>query len=107
MWVFVTLLLERKPKIMAKETSSIHSDSPGDKGTQVGQIKTPMCPENVGRKNTPGTHSYAKAMDLNSPGGKGLKTGSSIQGPGEAGTGGKGTSDKSPTISGSNAKGRW
>lgn len=39
---------------------------PGEPGTQVGQIKTPMCSENVGRKNTPGEHKYP---DMPSTGG--------------------------------------
>lgn len=70
---------------------------PGDKGTTVGQIKTPMCPENVGRKNTPGMHSYAKALSGVPSSGKG----GSIKGPGAAGTGG------GVTKAGSNAPGRY
>lgn len=71
---------------------------PGDEGTTVGQIKTPMCPENVGRKNTPGTHDYSKALGGSSmSGGKG----GTILGPGAKGTGG-GT-----TKAGSNAPGRY
>ena len=75
---------------------------PGDPGTTVGQIKTSMCPENVGRKNTPGTHSFAKATG----GVTGASSGSagaanSIKGPGREGTAGP------LTKKGSNAPGRW
>ncbi len=48
--------------------------SPGESGTTVGQIKTPMCSENVGRGNTP---SVEKFKDM--PSGSG---GASIYGPG-------------------------
>lgn len=76
----------------------MHDKGPGDAGTTVGQIKTPMTPTNVGKQNTPGTHSYAKALGGSSmSGGKG----GSIKGPGQAGTGG-GT-----TKAGSNAPGRY
>jgi hypothetical protein len=56
-----------------------------------------MCPENVGRKNTPGMHSYAKALSGVPSSGKG----GSIKGPGAAGTGG------GVTKAGSNAPGRY
>ena len=60
--------------------------NPGDSGTTVGQIETPMNSANVGRKNTPGTHDYSSTMNKNSPGGGGLGTGSKIMGPGEKGS---------------------
>ena len=65
---------------MAKEIGG--ERSPGDKGTTVGQIETPMCSENVGRKNTPGTHDYSSTMNKNGPG---IATGSTIMGPGVKG----------------------
>lgn len=46
---------------MAKEIGGMRE--PGDKGTTVGQIETPMCPENVGRKNTPSILSYKSTMN--------------------------------------------
>lgn len=55
---------------------------PMDKGSTVGQIKTPMCPENVGRKNTPGTHSYKNTYN---EGKGGSKTSNTIEGPGVKG----------------------
>ena len=70
--------------------------APGDPGTTVGQIKTSMCSANVGHKGAPGTHSFSKATGNPSTSG-----GSSIKGPGQAGTGG------SLTKAGSNAPGRW
>ena len=68
---------------MAKEIGG--PKEPGDAGTTVGQIMTPMCPANVGRKNTPGVHDYSKTFNENSPGGKTMKTGSAIEGPGVKG----------------------
>ncbi len=47
---------------------------PFESGTTVGQIKTPMCSENVGRGNTPTTQTY---KDMPSSEG-----GASIKGPG-------------------------
>ncbi len=47
---------------------------PMDPGTTVGDIKTPMCSENVGRKNTPSVKKYP---DMPSESG-----GASIYGPG-------------------------
>ncbi len=79
-----------------------NGSSPGDPGTTVGQIKTPMCSENVGRQNTPTTHDYSKATGNPSTSGS-----DQIEGPGVAGTGGKGLGGPSITISGSNKKGRW
>lgn len=67
---------------MAKDIS--HSGGPGDDGTTVGQIKTPMCPENVGRKNDPGTHSYKGTFNTGGKGGS--KGGSTISGPGVKGS---------------------
>lgn len=61
---------------MAKEIGGMRE--PGDKGTKVGQIETPMCAENVGRKNTPSILSYKSTMDT---GEKNSGSGS-IMGPG-------------------------
>ena len=69
---------------------------PGFDGTTVGQIDTPMCPTNVGRKNTPGVHDFGKAVGNAS--GKG---GGDIKGPGVAGTAGP------TTRAGSNKPGRY
>lgn len=61
---------------MAKEIGGTRS--PGDEGTKVGgQIQTPMCPENVSRKNTPKILTYESTMNTNESGGS-----SSIMGPG-------------------------
>lgn len=60
--------------------------NPGDPGTTVGQIMTPMCEENVGRKNTPGVHSYKSTFNDGAGGGHGnMKTSNSIEGPGVKG----------------------
>lgn len=60
---------------MAKEIGGMRD--PGDKGTTVGQIETPMCAENVGRKNTPKILSYKGTMDTGGEKGK-----EQIEGPG-------------------------
>ncbi len=60
---------------MAKEIGGIRQ--PGDPGTTVGQIETPMCKENVGRKNTPKILTYESTMDTGGEKGK-----SQIEGPG-------------------------
>jgi hypothetical protein len=61
--------------------------NPGEEGTTVGQIKTPMCSENVDRQNTPGTHSYSNTFDKDSPGGGrgSMTTSGTIEGPGKKG----------------------
>ena len=69
---------------MAKDIGGTRE--PGEDGTTVGQIQTPMCPTNVGRKNTPSVMTYENTMNKNSPGGPGLSTGSKIMGPGEKGS---------------------
>lgn len=68
---------------MAKEIGGMRD--PGDEGTTVGQIQTPMCSTNVGRQNTPKIMTYENTMDKNSPGGPGIATGSKIMGPGDKG----------------------
>ncbi len=60
---------------MAKDIGSMRK--PGDEGTTVGQIQTPMCKENVGRKNTPSILGYGSTMDTGGTSGK-----SQIEGPG-------------------------
>lgn len=61
---------------------------PMEKGSTVGQIQTPMCKENVGKKNDPKVHSYGDTMNLNSAGGGrgSMTTSSNIMGPGEKGS---------------------
>ncbi len=80
---------------------------PGDKGSMQGQIKTPMCKENVdnqgggGSGSSPKVHSYSGTMNLDAAGpSKGaMKTDSKIEGPGM-----KGNWDTQITIKGSNKK---
>jgi hypothetical protein len=61
---------------MAKDIGGVRE--PGEEGTKVGgQIQTPMCPTNVGRKNTPKILTYESTMDTKESGGS-----SSIMGPG-------------------------
>ena len=60
---------------MAKEIGGVRE--PGEDGTMVGQIQTPMCPTNVGRKNTPKILTYEGTMDTGGEKGK-----SQIEGPG-------------------------
>lgn len=55
---------------------------PGEDGTTVGQIKTPMCSENVGDKGGGSTHSFKKATGKIDKGGG---AGNSIEGPGMTG----------------------
>lgn len=69
---------------------------PGDEGSMQGQIKTPMCSENVGNKGGGKTHSFAKA---NGSVDKGPGAGNSIEGPGI-----KGDWDTQITIKGTNRK---
>jgi hypothetical protein len=62
--------------------------NPGDPGHEFDQIMTPMCKENVGRKNTPGVHSYKGVFHDGSEGSKGhdgMGTSNSIEGPGKKG----------------------
>ena len=61
--------------------------NPGEEGTTVGQIKTPMCSENVGRKNTPGTETFKGTFNKDSAGGGrgSMTTSNSIEGPGKKG----------------------
>ena len=62
---------------MAKDIGGVRE--PGEEGTKVGgQIQTPMCPENVGRKNTPSILTYKSTMDTG-----GEKGGNQIEGPGK------------------------
>lgn len=61
---------------MAKEIGGVRE--PGEEGTTVGQIKTPMCPTNVGRQNTPKVLTYESTMDTNEK----SSGSSSINGPG-------------------------
>lgn len=77
---------------------------PGEKGSMQGQIKTPMCSENVGNKGDPKTHSFKSTMNLDAAGpGKGaMKTDGSIKGPGAQGNWTGGTS-----IKGSNVKHKY
>lgn len=70
---------------MAKESIGGGPRHPMDPGTTVGQIKTPMCSENVGKKNDPKTHSYRGTYNENSAGGKGIPTSNEIKGPGVKG----------------------
>ena len=61
------------------------SKGPGDQGSMQGQIKTPMCSENVGNKGGGQTQSYSKVTSAFS-GSKGSgKSDSSIYGPGTKG----------------------
>lgn len=83
---------------------------PGDKGSMQGQIKTPMCSENVdnqgggGSGSSPKVHSYKNTMNLDAAGpSKGaMKTDSKIEGPGA-----KGNWDTQIKISGSNVKRKY
>lgn len=54
--------------------------SPGEPGTKVDNIQTPMCSTNVGKKNTPGMEKYSGTMNLG--GGKGKGGSMSVVGPG-------------------------
>lgn len=56
---------------MAKEIGGVRE--PGEEGTTVGQIQTPMCPVNVGRKNTPSILTYESTMNKNEPNSGGAK----------------------------------
>ncbi len=60
---------------------------PGEKGSMQGQIKTPMCKENVDNQGDPGVHSFKSTMNLNAAGpSKGaMKTDGTIDGPGAKG----------------------
>ena len=60
---------------MAKDIGSVRE--PGEEGTTVGQIQTPMCSTNVQRKNTPSILTYESTMNTG-----GEKGGNQIQGPG-------------------------
>lgn len=55
--------------------------SPGDNGSMQGQIKTPMCSQNVGNKGGGDTHDYSKAVGSASSKGSGSGK-SDIYGPG-------------------------
>lgn len=82
-------------------TDKMSAREPGEKGSMQGQIKTPMCSENVGNKGDPGTHSFKSTMNLNAAGpSKGaMKTDNKIDGPGA-----KGNWDTQISISGNNTK---
>lgn len=68
---------------------------PGDDGSMQGQIKTPMCDENVGNKGGGKTHSYKKAIgNLNN-----TSAANMIDGPGM-----KGDWSTQITIKGTNKK---
>ncbi len=60
---------------MAKDIGGTRE--PGEDGTTVGQIQTPMCSTNVQRKNTPSILTYESTMNTKDSGGS-----SSIMGPG-------------------------
>lgn len=64
---------------MAKEIGGMRD--PGEKGSKVGQIETPMCSENVGRKNTPSILTYKSVIDT----GEKNDGSASIAGPGVKG----------------------
>ena len=51
---------------------------PGESGSTTGQIKTPMCSENVGNKGGGATHSYKGMPDSSSDA-------SLVKGPGAQG----------------------
>lgn len=70
---------------------------PGEDGTTVGQIQTPMCSENVGDKQGGSTHSYASVIK-----GANGDGGADIYGPGE-----QGNWDTQETIKGSNKPGKY
>lgn len=59
---------------------------PGEPGTKVDDIQTPMCSTNVGKQNTPGTEKYKGTMTMGSGKPKG---GDSIMGPGAGRNNGK------------------
>ena len=61
---------------MAKTIGGVRE--PGEEGTTVGQIQTPMCSTNVQRKNTPSILTYKSTMDTG-----GEKGGNQIEGPGK------------------------
>lgn len=69
---------------------------PGEEGSMQGQIKTPMCDENVGNKEGGKTHSFKKAVGSIDKGGT---SGNSIEGPGV-----KGNWDAGISIKGNNKK---
>jgi len=71
---------------------------PGDDGTTVDQINTPMCSENVGKEGGGATHSYKKVVGPanNTDGGAG------IEGPGM-----QGRWDTQIDIKGSNAPNKY
>lgn len=71
------------------------SREPGDPGCMQGQIKTPMCTENVGNKGDGGVKTY-----------KGMPEGSTDNGL-VMGPGAKGKWDTQVSIRGSNVSGRW
>jgi len=70
---------------------------PGEDGTTVGQIDTPMCSANVGDKGGSATHSY-KSITKNATG----EGGADIFGPGE-----NGNWDTQIDIKGSNKPGKY
>lgn len=69
---------------------------PGEEGSTQGQIKTPMCSENVGNDGGGKTHSFKKATGKIDKGGG---AGNSIEGPGMTGNW-----DTQIKISGTNKK---
>ncbi len=78
---------------------------PGEKGSMQGQIKTPMCSENVQNKGGAGkVEKFSGTMNLNAAGpGKGaMKTDGSIKGPGA-----QGNWDTQISIKGSNVKHKY
>lgn len=68
---------------------------PGEAGSMQGDIKTPMCSENVGNKGGGKTKSYSGMPSSGTDSGL-------VMGPGA-----KGKWDTQINISGSNVKGRW
>lgn len=72
-----------------------HGPEPGEEGTMVGDIKTPMCSANVGKKGDGSSvHKYKGMPSSETDGGL-------IEGPGAKGTGGE------VTIAGSNISGKY
>ena len=70
---------------------------PGEAGTTVGQIDTPMCSANVGDKNGGGTHSFKSVIK-----GASGEGGADISGPGM-----QGKWDTQIDIKGSNGPGKY
>ena len=61
---------------MAKDIGGMRE--PGDSGSKLGQIETPMSSTNIGRKNTPSILTYKDVIDT----GEKSSGSGSIMGPG-------------------------